>query len=100
MHAWPSPRERHFQFCVALRNARFQIMLTPRRTSKCFFTLSTRRTFAARLAALFRASALRQWGLQRRHRPRQNTGAVQKLDGDGKPAGKGFITPLIIPPTG
>jgi len=26
----------------------------------------------------------------------QNTGGVQKLDGDGKPAGKGFITPLII----
>jgi hypothetical protein len=26
----------------------------------------------------------------------QSTGTVQKLDGNGKPAGKGFITPLII----
>ena len=59
------------------------------------FTRSTRRNFAARLAALF--PGLGFAGIAAAApAPAQTGSAVQKLDGDGKPAGKGFITPLII----
>jgi len=60
-----------------------------------FFTLSTRRSFAARLAALLPGLGFAGMAAERRRRPRRHR-RVQKLDGDGKPAGKGFITPLII----
>jgi 2-iminobutanoate/2-iminopropanoate deaminase len=61
-----------------------------------FFTLSTRRSFAARLAALLPGLGFAGMAAATPAAPAQNTGGVQKLDGDGKPAGKGFITPLII----
>ncbi len=58
-------------------------------------TLSNRRTFAARLASLFAgvgvASAVSGASAQA-----QGASGVEKLDYDGKPAGTGFITPLIV----
>ncbi len=58
--------------------------------------LSTRRSFAARLAALLPGLGLARAAGAVPNSSEQNAGAVQKLDGDGNPAGKGFITPLII----
>jgi 2-iminobutanoate/2-iminopropanoate deaminase len=60
------------------------------------FTRSTRRSFAARLAAFFPGLGLTGIAAAAPASAAQSTGTVQKLDGDGKPAGKGFITPLII----
>jgi len=62
-----------------------------------FTSLSTRRGFAARLAALFPGLGLAGFAAAASASAEQNSSnAVQKLNGDGKPAGKGFITPLII----
>src|SRR5438876_12071439 len=58
-----------------------------------FFDRSTRRSFAARLAAFLPGLGFAGMAPVR---AAQTTGGVQKLDGEGKPAGKGFITPLII----
>ena len=60
------------------------------------FTRSTRRNFAARLASLFPGLGFAAIAAPLPAAAAQNSSAVQKLDGDGKPAGKGFITPLII----
>ncbi len=60
------------------------------------FTRSTRRNFAARLASLFPGIGFAAIAAPLPAAAAQNSSAVQKLDGDGKPAGKGFITPLII----
>ena len=61
-----------------------------------FSTLSSRRSFAARFSSLFTgagvATLLADSGLAAGQAP---TG-VQKLDYEGKAAGTGFITPLII----
>jgi enamine deaminase RidA (YjgF/YER057c/UK114 family) len=60
-----------------------------------FSNLTTRRGFAAKLAALFPSLGLA--GIAAAARAEQGQGGVQKLDGNGKPSdGKGFITPLII----
>src|SRR5215831_8884896 len=61
--------------------------------SNMLSNLTTRRGFAAKLAAF-----LPSLGLARLSPPaEQAQGGVQKLDGNGKPSdGKGFITPLII----
>jgi 2-iminobutanoate/2-iminopropanoate deaminase len=61
-----------------------------------FFTLSTRRGFAARLAALLPSLGFAEMASATPASAAQSIGGVQKLDGEGKPAGKGFITPLII----
>lgn len=61
-----------------------------------FENVSTRRGFAARLAALLPALGMAQMASAEPNSKEQHPGAVQKLDGDGNPAGKGFITPLII----
>jgi 2-iminobutanoate/2-iminopropanoate deaminase len=61
-----------------------------------FTDLSTRRGFAARLAALLPGLGFAGMAAATPASAEQSTGTVQKLDGDGKPAGKGFITPLII----
>jgi|SRR5947208_1112640 len=61
-----------------------------------FTDRSTRRGFAARLAALLPGLGFAGIRGETPASAAQGTGAVQKLDGDGKPAGKGFITPLII----
>jgi 2-iminobutanoate/2-iminopropanoate deaminase len=60
-----------------------------------FTSLSTRRSFAARLAALFPGLGIAGMAAMPAT-AEQNSNAVQKLNGDGKPAGKGFITPLIV----
>ena len=60
-----------------------------------FNNRSTRRGFAARLAALLPGLGFAGMAATPASAA-QGTGTVQKLDGDGKPAGKGFITPLII----
>jgi len=60
-----------------------------------FSNLTTRRGFASKLAALFPSLGLA--GIAAAAPAEQGQGAVQKLDGNGKPSdGKGFITPLII----
>ncbi|HEY2351872.1 MAG TPA: RidA family protein [Candidatus Acidoferrum sp.] len=58
-------------------------------------TLSNRRTFAARLASLFAGVGVAA-SVSASSAEAQAASGVQKLDYDGKPAGKGFITPLII----
>ena len=61
-----------------------------------FIDRSTRRGFAARLAALLPGLGFAGVVARTPASAGQGPGPVQKLDGDGKPAGKGFITPLII----
>ena len=60
-----------------------------------FSNLTTRRGFAAKLAALLPGLGIA--GAAAAEPAGQGAGGVQKLDGNGKPSdGKGFITPLII----
>src|SRR5215475_10394749 len=59
-----------------------------------FSSLTSRRGFAARLAAVLPGLAASGTAL-RAAEPLQGTG-VKKLDYEGKPAGTGFITPLVI----
>ena len=63
-----------------------------------FSNLTTRRGFAAKLAALLPGLGLAEAAAASPVAPgEQAAGGVQKLNGDGKPSdGKGFITPLII----
>ena len=61
-----------------------------------FTDRSTRRGFAAHLAALLSGLGLAGMSAAAPASAAQSTGTVQKLDGDGNPAGKGFTTPLII----
>ena len=66
-----------------------------------FSSLSNRRTFAARLAAILpglaaSGAALNGATAPAAAAPQMSAGNVKKLDYDGKPAGTGFITPLII----
>jgi 2-iminobutanoate/2-iminopropanoate deaminase len=59
------------------------------------FNLSSRRTFAARLASLFAGAGV-AGAIAGTDAKAQVPAGVQKLDYDGKPASGGFITPLII----
>lgn len=60
-------------------------------------THTTRRGFAARLAALLPSLGLARFNSAASPRGEQEQGGVQKLDAHGKPPDKkGFITPLII----
>jgi len=60
-------------------------------------TLTTRRGFAARLAAILPSLGLGKFTAAIPPSPNQEQGGVQKLDAHGKPSDrKGFITPLII----
>ena len=62
-----------------------------------FSNLTTRRGFAAKLAALLPSLGLAAVASASPAPGEQGQGGVQKLDGNGKPSdGKGFITPLII----
>jgi 2-iminobutanoate/2-iminopropanoate deaminase len=66
-----------------------------------FSSLSNRRTFAARLAAILPGLAASGAALQATTAPAEPSpqaaaSGVKKLDYDGKSAGTGFITPLII----
>src|SRR5262249_16126935 len=62
-----------------------------------FSNLTTRRGFAAKLAALLPGLGFAGAAAGEPSSPVQAPGGVQKLDGNGKPSdGKGFITPLII----
>jgi 2-iminobutanoate/2-iminopropanoate deaminase len=64
---------------------------------KMLSTLTTRRSFAAWLAALVPGLRLATVANGSAASGEQAPGGVQKLDGSGKPSdGKGFITPLII----
>ena len=60
-----------------------------------FSTFTSRRSFAARLAALIPGLAASGAALGGAPAP-QAAASVKKLDYDGKPAGTGFITPLIL----
>jgi|SRR5215470_10429291 len=60
-------------------------------------TVTTRRGFAARLAALVPSLGLAKFAAAAPSQAVQETGGVQKLDVRGKPSDRrGFITPLII----
>ena len=61
-----------------------------------FTNLSSRRSFAARLASLFTGVGAVSFLSSSTSTAAQGTGGVQKLNFEGKPADKGFITPLII----
>jgi 2-iminobutanoate/2-iminopropanoate deaminase len=60
-----------------------------------FGNLFTRRAFAGRIAALLPGLGLTAAAIPASAVPQGETG-VKKLDAEGKPADKGFITPLII----
>lgn len=61
-----------------------------------FSNLSSRRGFAARLASLFTGVGAVSLLSHATPAAAQAPSGVQKLDYDGKTAGNGFITPLII----
>jgi 2-iminobutanoate/2-iminopropanoate deaminase len=61
-----------------------------------FSNLTSRRGFAARLASLFTGVGAASLLSNSTATAAQAPGGVQKLDYEGKPAGTGFITPLII----
>jgi len=61
-----------------------------------FSSLTSRRGFAARLAALFTGAGAATLLSESTPAAAQAPGGVKKLDYEGKPAGTGFITPLII----
>ncbi|MGB7731672.1 MAG: RidA family protein [Candidatus Acidiferrum sp.] len=61
-----------------------------------FSNLSSRRSFAARLASLFTGVGAVSLLSNAAPATAQAPSGVQKLDYDGKTAGNGFITPLII----
>ena len=61
-----------------------------------FSNLSSRRSFAARLASLFTGVGAVSLLSNATPSAAQAPSGVQKLDYDGKTAGNGFITPLII----
>jgi 2-iminobutanoate/2-iminopropanoate deaminase len=58
--------------------------------------LSSRRSFATRLASLFTGVSAVSLLSASKPAAAQAPSGVQKLDADGKTAGNGFITPLII----
>ena len=60
-----------------------------------FSNLFTRRAFAERVATLLPGLGLAAAALPA-STAAQDAGGVKKLNADGKPADKGFITPLII----
>jgi 2-iminobutanoate/2-iminopropanoate deaminase len=61
-----------------------------------FSSLSSRRSFAARLASLFTGVGAVSLLSDSTPAAAQAPSGVQKLDYEGKTAGNGFITPLII----
>jgi 2-iminobutanoate/2-iminopropanoate deaminase len=61
-----------------------------------FSNLTSRRGFAARLASLFTGVGAVSLLSKPAPAEAQAPSGVQKLDYEGKPAGTGFITPLII----
>jgi len=61
-----------------------------------FSTLSSRRSFAARFASLFTGAGVASLFADSSLAFAQAPTGVQKLDYEGKTAGTGFITPLII----
>ena len=61
-----------------------------------FPTVSSRRSFASRFASLFTGIGLASLFADSAASPAQTPSGVQKLDYEGKPAGSGFITPLVI----
>src|SRR5260370_39903580 len=60
-----------------------------------FSSFASRRGFAARLAAILPGLAVSGAALNAAPAA-QGTSGVKKLDYEGKPAGTGFITPLIL----
>jgi 2-iminobutanoate/2-iminopropanoate deaminase len=73
-------------------------MLHTQEDGQMFSTLTTRRGFGARLAALLPGLGMAGMASASPASAAQaSQGGVQKLNGEGKPSdGKGFITPLII----
>ena len=61
-----------------------------------FSNLTSRRSFAARLASLFTGVGAASFLSGAQPAAAQAPSGVQKLDYEGKTAGNGFITPLII----
>jgi len=61
-----------------------------------FYDLTSRRGFAAHLASLFTGVGAASLLSKSTATAAQAPGGVQKLDYEGKPAGTGFITPLIV----
>jgi 2-iminobutanoate/2-iminopropanoate deaminase len=61
-----------------------------------FSAISNRRTFAARLAALLPGLGFASLAAAEPAPPARDKHKIIKLDSDGKPAGPGFITPVIV----
>jgi reactive intermediate/imine deaminase len=77
-----------------LRGPGLQTLAT-HKEEEMFRALSSRRSFAAHLAAFVPGLAASSAGFQGAPAPQAAAG-VKKLDYDGKPAGTGFITPLVL----
>src|ERR1700745_2695732 len=61
-----------------------------------FSSFTSRRGFAARLAAILHGLSVSGAPLNASPPAPKGTSGVKKLDYEGKPAGTGFITPLIL----
>ena len=61
-----------------------------------FSTLTSRRRFASSISSLFTGAGAATLHSGSASAAAQAPGGVQKLNFEGKPADKGFITPLII----
>src|SRR5260370_12184716 len=95
-NTWLSPGGATFSVLVCLRKGTISNHFYSKEEFELFCPLSTRGGFAARLAALLPGLGFAGMAAATPAPAAQNASGVQKLDGDGKPAGKGFITPLII----
>src|SRR5260370_9729587 len=95
-NTWLSLRGATFSVLVCLRKRTISNHFYSKEEFEMFFTLSTRRGFAARLAALLPGLGFAGMAAATPAPAAQKASGVPKLDGDGKPPGTGFLTPLII----
>src|SRR5215469_18059306 len=102
---WPSPQEATFSVLLCRsptlptqRTVRSHLAIARRMTKEeggtMFSSLASRRGFASRRAGLIPGIAAS--GAAARAESPQADSSVKKLNYEGKPAGTGFITPLII----
>src|SRR5438552_17034238 len=92
-NTWPSPRGATFSVLGCPRKRTISNHFYSKEAFEMFFDRSTRRSFAARLAAFLPGLGFAGMAPVS---AAQTTGGVQKLDRDGKHAGKGVVTAQIM----
>jgi 2-iminobutanoate/2-iminopropanoate deaminase len=95
---WRLPRGATFLvlLCPDLYCVDLQIFEMNEQGGTMFSALTSRRGFAARLAAIIPGLAASGAAISATPAPQAGAGGVKKLDYEGKPAGTGFITPLVL----